>query len=370
MTDDGTAMREDASMHRHEHHPEPAPRHPVRRPDPDAAATALAAQAAAAGRTDALGPSSVLRLQRAAGNAGVAQLLDSEAEQASPVKDVVGRGGGTPLEPAVRKEMESSFGTDFSDVRVHTGGAAAASAQAVDAHAYTVGNEIVLGDGHAQGSAGHDRTLAHELTHVVQQRSGPVDGTPAPGGISLSNPNDRFERAAEATADAVMSTGRAGAVAGDAGGTSMQRERQDEEPMDEVNRPEAAPPSEAQRPEAAAGSEMAGPAQTGATEAAAPEEEREAVQGLAIQRQEAPEEEEVQGLAIQRDGAPEEEEAVQGLAIQRQEAPEEEEVQTLAIQREGAPEEEEAVQGLAIQRESIVGDRTEESGRMAKQASL
>jgi hypothetical protein len=301
MTDDGTAMREDASMHRHEHHPEPALRHPARRSDPDAAATALAARAAAAGRTDALGQASVLRLQRAAGNAGVAQLLDGEAEQASPVKDVIGRGGGTPLEPTVRKEMESSFGTDFSDVRVHTGGDAAASAKAVDAHAYTVGNEIVLGDGQGQGSPGHDRTLAHELTHVVQQRSGPVEGTPAPGGIAISSPNDRFERAAEATADAVMSTGRAGAdtAAGHASGSSIQRERQEEEPVDEVNRPEAAP-SEAQRPEEAAGAEPAGPAQAGATEAAAPEEEREEVQGLAIQRQDEPEEEGVQTLAIQR----------------------------------------------------------------------
>ena len=319
MTDDGTVMREDASMHRHEHHPEPAQRHPIRRPDPEAGATALAARAAAAGRTDALGQASVLRLQRAAGNAGVAQLLDGEAEQASPVKDVIGRGGGTPLEPTVRKQMESSFGTDFSDVRVHTGGAAAASAQAVDAHAYTVGNEIVLGDGQAQGSAGHDRTLAHELTHVVQQRSGPVEGTPAPGGISISSPADRFERAAEATADAVMHTGRAGVgtASGQASGAAVQRERQEEEePVDEVNRPEATT-SEPQRPEAGGG-ETAGPAQTGATEAAMPEEEeREAVQALAVQRQEEPEEEEVQTLAIQREGVPEEEEEVQTLAIQR-----------------------------------------------------
>ena len=213
MTDDATATREDASMHRHEYDREDTPRRPVRGSGIEDAATALAARAAAAGRTDALGQASVLRLQRAAGNAGVARLFDGEAEPESPVKDVVGRGGGTPLAPAVRQRMESSFATDFSDVRVHSGGGAAASAQAVDAHAYTVGNEIVLGDGHAPGSAGHDRTLAHELTHVVQQRSGPVEGTPAPGGISVSSPSDRFERAAESTADRVMTTGRAGDVA-------------------------------------------------------------------------------------------------------------------------------------------------------------
>ncbi len=208
-------------MHRHEHEEVTTRRQSMRRTDHEDATGALAARAAAAGRTDALGPSSILRLQRMAGNAGVAQLLEDEPE--SPVKDVVGRGGGTPLEPEVRGRMESSFGADFSDVRVHTGSGAAASAQAVDAHAYTVGNEIVLGDGHGQGSPEGARTLAHELTHVVQQRSGAVEGTPAPGGISVSSPSDRFERAAEATADRVMTTGRAGDV-GAAATASIQRE--------------------------------------------------------------------------------------------------------------------------------------------------
>jgi hypothetical protein len=46
--------------------------------------------------------------------------------------------------------------------------------------------------------------LAHELTHVVQQRSGPVDGTDAGGGVRISDPSDRFERDAVATADRVL----------------------------------------------------------------------------------------------------------------------------------------------------------------------
>ena len=284
-------------MHRHEHERETPPRRPVRRSGDDAAATALAARAAAAGRTDALGPASVLRLQRAAGNAGVARLFDGEAESESPVKGVVGRGGGAPLEPAVRERMESSFGADFSDVRVHSGGGAAESAQAVNAHAYTVGNEIVMGDGQAQGSAGHERTLAHELTHVVQQRSGPVEGTPAAGGIAISDPNDRFERAAEATADSVVSTGHAGDVGGQAAPAiqrgiimegpeeeavqelSIQRRGEAEEEPEDVPRPEESP-AEVQRPE-----EAAGAAQTGASEVQRPaEEEREEVQQLALQR--------------------------------------------------------------------------------------
>lgn len=236
--------------------------HAATREEGDRTSPDLAARAAQAGRTEALAPTAVLRLQRAAGNAGVAAVLDGEQE--SPVKDVVGRGAGQPLDAPVRQRMEASFGADFSDVRVHTGASAAASAKAVDAHAYTVGNEIVLGEGQAPGAGSHERTLAHELTHVVQQRQGPVDGTPTAGGISVSDPSDRFERAAESTADAVLTGGRT-PDAGSGGGGSVQRQ-------------------------------------------AEPEEE---LQALAIQRQEDDElqdEEVAQALAIQREAGPEEEE--------------------------------------------------------------
>ena len=234
MGDSGFEVREDA-MYRHE--PEiavvaPRPRE-TRREDGSAEAhrTAEAARAATSGRTDALGSASVLRLQRAAGNAGVAQLLESEEQ--SPVHDVIGRGGGAPLNAPVRGQMEAQFGADFSDVRVHSGSTAAKSASAVDAHAYTVGNEIVLGDTASPGSSNFDRTLAHELTHVVQQRSGPVEGTPAGGGIAISNPSDRFEQAAESTADRVMSGGGASESAG-AAPASVQREEMPEEEDDSV----------------------------------------------------------------------------------------------------------------------------------------
>ncbi len=89
------------------------------------------------------------------------------------------------------------MGHDFSDVRVHTGDAADASARSVSAHAYTVGSNIVFQRGtYDPGSSQGQTLLAHELTHVVQQRSGPVDGTPAAGGVSVSDPSDRFEREA------------------------------------------------------------------------------------------------------------------------------------------------------------------------------
>lgn len=159
-------------------------------------------RAAAAGRTDVLGTAGALDLQRLAGNGAVAQLLADEQE--SPVHGVISS-GGRPLEPDVRGEMESRLGADFADVRVHDDAAAAESASAVNAHAYTVGSNVVFQrDTYDPTSDAGRLTLAHELTHVMQQRSGPVDGTESPGGIKVSDPGDRFEREAAANADRVM----------------------------------------------------------------------------------------------------------------------------------------------------------------------
>jgi hypothetical protein len=171
-----------------------------------------------------LSPRSVLALQRAAGNATVSRLL--EDEPASPVRDVIGKGGGRPLEPEVRGLMESRLAADFGDVRVHTDHAASESARAISAQAYTVGSDVVFQSGRYEpASPSGQRMLAHELTHVVQQRSGPVDGTPAAGGISISDPSDRFEQAAERNADLVMA-GHTVAPAPGSAPVSAQREEE------------------------------------------------------------------------------------------------------------------------------------------------
>ena len=156
--------------------------------------------AAAAGRTDVLGPGGMLRMQRAVGNAGAAAM----AEERSPVLDVVS-GGGRPLDEPVRQDMQARLGADFSDVRVHADDAAHRSAQAVGAHAYTVGSNVVFQRDKYEPQSTEGRTmLAHELTHVIQQRSGPVDGTPTGDGVSVSDPSDRFERAAAENAERAM----------------------------------------------------------------------------------------------------------------------------------------------------------------------
>ncbi len=185
-----------------------------------------------------LDPAAVLRLQRASGNASVAALVEGrrstlqrsesagEDEERSPVLDVVGRGGGRPLEPELRSDMEQRLGQDFGEVRVHADGQAGESAGSVGAHAYTVGSEVVFQPSSwAPETPDGRRMLAHELTHVVQQRSGPVDGTPTGGGVSVSHPSDRFEQEATRVSEQVV-PGPAPVAAGTAAG--VQRQAEDE----------------------------------------------------------------------------------------------------------------------------------------------
>ena len=74
----------------------------------------------------------------------------------------------------MRAFFESRMGHDFSDVRVHTDGEAAEAARSVHAQAYTLGRHVVFGAGqYTPATMDGKRLLAHELTHVVQQRGGP-----------------------------------------------------------------------------------------------------------------------------------------------------------------------------------------------------
>lgn len=79
---------------------------------------------------------------------------------------------GVPLPEGARQFFEPGFGHDFSDVRIHTDTAAAESAQSINALAYTTGNSIVFNSGqYAPDSDAGKRLMAHELTHVVQQKN-------------------------------------------------------------------------------------------------------------------------------------------------------------------------------------------------------
>ncbi len=100
--------------------------------------------------------------------------------------------------------METRFGHDFASVRVHTDERATESARAVDAAAYTVGENIVFGRGHYTPDSGAGQLLlAHELTHVVQQRQSSIAGQPQKQ-LEMSHASDAGEREADRVANRVM----------------------------------------------------------------------------------------------------------------------------------------------------------------------
>jgi hypothetical protein len=81
------------------------------------------------------------------------------------------KGGGQPLPASARSYFEPRFGADFSDVRVHTGQPAETASRALNARAFTTGRHVVFGKGeYAPHSRQGGELLAHELTHVIQQR--------------------------------------------------------------------------------------------------------------------------------------------------------------------------------------------------------
>lgn len=91
-------------------------------------------------------------------------------DMAAPAVNDVLRGPGRQLDRSTRCFMESSFGYDFGRVRIFDDHAAARSAEAVAANAYTIGENIVFNRGnYSPDSLSGRRLLAHELTHVVQQ---------------------------------------------------------------------------------------------------------------------------------------------------------------------------------------------------------
>jgi hypothetical protein len=93
-----------------------------------------------------------------------------QADIAPSSVDRVLNSSGSPLEPALLRDMEQRFAHDFSRVRVHSGSVAEESAQKLNARAYTVGHNIVFGAGRFEPKMLEGRRLiAHELTHVVQQ---------------------------------------------------------------------------------------------------------------------------------------------------------------------------------------------------------
>ncbi|HEY9878109.1 MAG TPA: DUF4157 domain-containing protein [Leptolyngbyaceae cyanobacterium] len=88
------------------------------------------------------------------------------------------------LPDTIQAKMENAFNADFSDVNVYEN---SASAKDLNAIAYTQGNEIHFAPGHSPYSSQGQEYLGHELSHVVQQRSGIVQTTHTENGYAVND---------------------------------------------------------------------------------------------------------------------------------------------------------------------------------------
>lgn len=156
----------------------------------------------------------VVLLQRTAGNRAIAAWTERTAPVGLSARagSVVGvehvlRSTGRALDSDVRGFFASRLGYDFHQVRVHDDGEAARSAAALDAEAYTVGQDIVFGAGrYAPRSTDGSRLLGHELVHVMQQRghSGiDVSRVRASDERAIAPRDDPLEQEADVIADSI-----------------------------------------------------------------------------------------------------------------------------------------------------------------------
>ena len=111
------------------------------------------------------------------------------------------RGSGAALDSGVRERMEAAFDTSFADVRVHDGPDAGALNRSLTSKAFTTGSDVFLGP---DANAADSRLLAHELTHVVQQRG--MGGAAGGAGMRAGAADDAYEQEADSAATRALET--------------------------------------------------------------------------------------------------------------------------------------------------------------------
>jgi hypothetical protein len=136
------------------------------------------------------------QLQHSHGNAYVQRFASESGAEKRREPMPAAESHAQPLDAGVRSRMESAFGESFGDVRVHTGEQAGEVAGELDARAFTHGRDIYFREGEYNPSTREGQELlAHELTHVVQQRGGS-----AARGAAVGTAGDTFEQEADETA--------------------------------------------------------------------------------------------------------------------------------------------------------------------------
>jgi hypothetical protein len=148
--------------------------------------------------------------RRTASGSAPEPAADSDTETTTPGTDEAfdKATSGSAREVPYRRDMEDAFGTDFGEVKAHTGGASARSGlEALSAEAAARGSKVAFRDDQPS-----KETVAHELTHVVQQRQGAGRQADTPNKRTVSgvySTSDGAERQAEAVGRAVASGGSA-----------------------------------------------------------------------------------------------------------------------------------------------------------------
>ena len=99
------------------------------------------------------------------------------------------------MKKEIRVEMENKFGSDFSNVRIHTGSTAVQMSKDIRAQAFTHQNDIYFNTNkYRPDSREGKHLLAHELTHTIQQGVVPrVDRRPAVPDLQQEEEETDFE---------------------------------------------------------------------------------------------------------------------------------------------------------------------------------
>jgi hypothetical protein len=160
-------------------------------------------------------PDPMRNIAQSAGNNAMSQMI-------------AGNQRGVPLRDDFRSQMERRLGVSLASVRIHDDAASHQSAAAVQADAYTAGDQIMMGsEAPSLDEPGGQDSLAHELVHVVQQRKASAiqSGVNAPGDRFESEANSASQQAGMGETIGVRAGGTVPAVQRQPTGTLRMREQ-------------------------------------------------------------------------------------------------------------------------------------------------
>lgn len=171
------------------------------------------------------------QLQHSHGNAYVQRVVSgAEGEKAHEGQRPAAESHAQGLDAGTRSQMESAFGESFGDVRVHTGQPAGEVAEELGARAFTRGRDIYFKAGEYNPSTPEGKELlAHELTHVVQQRGGS-----SARGAAVGPAGDTFEQEADEVAQTVLRGERAHVVQRSAASDVQRQQKAPQPPQQQV----------------------------------------------------------------------------------------------------------------------------------------